>query len=179
MSLEPETLTKDFRKQMALTELVDDLRTQVDDYFKLSSDVDDASEELEEEEEEELEEEEEEEISAVVPVAPLPVEPEMVNQKNVMATWQPNADDALAAHQLIALFLAIFISQLARRKFHVQLAGGNLKNSTATSVSLLLVSTISGFLVFLLFEMTSAPSIARHFPYYSELVTSSVILLFD
>ena len=42
ISMEPETLTKDFRKQMMLTELVDDLRLQVDDYLKLNG-VEDAA----------------------------------------------------------------------------------------------------------------------------------------
>ena len=170
ISMEPETLTKDFRKQMMLTELVDDLRLQVDDYLKLNG-VEDAArveqvhkEEAQEEVEQEQEEEQEEveQLTHQLSVA-LPHQLELVKSKDIMTTWQYYADDAMVTNQLLALLLAIFISQLLRRRFHVDLANAALKHSSVTSVSLLLVSTISGFLVFLLFEMTNVPPVRPEF----------------
>ena len=172
ISMEPETLTKDFRKQMMLTELVDDLRLQVDDYLKLNGVEDaarveqvhkeEAQEEVEEVVVEEEEEEEAEQLTHQLSVA-LPHQLELVKSKDIMATWQYYADDAMVTNQLLALLLAIFISQLLRRRFHVDLANAALKHSSVTSVSLLLVSTISGFLVFLLFEMTNVPPVRPEF----------------
>ena len=188
--MEPETLTKDFRKQMMLTELVDDLRTRVDDYLKLGSELEDATASaatvasepttttttllLEEESRAggggAAEEDDDAVGEGAGPVMPLVLPLAGPHRgakppKEILVTWWGEADDALMANQLVALFVAVLMSQLARRRFHTEMAASDakLRHSTVSSVSLLLVSTISGFLVFLLFEMTNPPHATRPF----------------
>ena len=158
-------MTEDFRAQMKLTEVVDDMRIQVDIFLKNNHDVEECCE-TEQESQSLLEDHIGQQLSIALPLA-LPLAPRPSISLDEEPSVQPNSpvinEDMLAfiedkldpldgqperlmANQLIVLVLAVFVNEIAKKpgRFSVKLFPAH------SSTNFFYASTVTAIVLFFL-----------------------------